>query len=252
MEAPCARCSSSRTTSRPPGPVGEQFAARGYEVEEFNVVPEDRFHDPGVTVEFPDPRRTTSIVPMGAPWSVYDEATIGAWIARGARRSCAGARRGVSRARDLLRRPGARGGARRLGRSAPAAPEIGWYAVDTDEPGLWSPARGSSGTTTGWRPHPARVCWRAPRRPRRPSESAAASAFSSTRRSRRRSCWPGSTTAAAPTSTCTGATPRPCSPRPPGPRPTPRPAADASWTASSTRWRSHLSREMSPRVALVA
>ena len=54
----------------PVGPVGEQLEARGYAVEEFVVVPEDRFHEPNVAAVFPDPRDFDVIVPMGAPWSV--------------------------------------------------------------------------------------------------------------------------------------------------------------------------------------
>jgi len=64
----------------PPGPVGAAFAARGFEVTEFNVVPEEHFAAPGIAVEFPDPRDYDVLVPMGAPWAVYDDETIGAWI----------------------------------------------------------------------------------------------------------------------------------------------------------------------------
>lgn len=38
----------------PTGPVGEAFAEAGYDVAEFGVVPASRFHDPSVTVAFPD------------------------------------------------------------------------------------------------------------------------------------------------------------------------------------------------------
>lgn len=64
----------------PHGPVGETFAARGYEIVEMTVVPSDRFHTPSVSVEFPDPRDFDVIVPMGAPWSVYDHDRIGTWV----------------------------------------------------------------------------------------------------------------------------------------------------------------------------
>lgn len=50
----------------PTGPVGEAFADHGYEVAEFGVVPSGRFHDPSVTVSFPDPLSYDAIVPMGA------------------------------------------------------------------------------------------------------------------------------------------------------------------------------------------
>ena len=64
----------------PVGAIGDRFAAHGFDVEELLVVPEDRFHDPAVSVAFPDPAEYDALVPMGAPWSVYDHATIGAWV----------------------------------------------------------------------------------------------------------------------------------------------------------------------------
>lgn len=64
----------------PHGPVGEAFAERGYEIVEMQVVPRESFHTPDVTVVFPDPRDFDVIVPMGAPWSVYDHDRIGTWV----------------------------------------------------------------------------------------------------------------------------------------------------------------------------
>jgi GMP synthase-like glutamine amidotransferase len=63
----------------PAGPLGDALTGRGYEVEEFPVVPAERFHAPDVDVTFPEPTDFDVIVPMGAPWSVYDHATIGNW-----------------------------------------------------------------------------------------------------------------------------------------------------------------------------
>jgi GMP synthase-like glutamine amidotransferase len=63
-----------------PGPVGEAFAERGYEVEQLLVVPADRFSRPDVSVAFPEPVGYDAIVPLGAPWSVYDDQAIGSWI----------------------------------------------------------------------------------------------------------------------------------------------------------------------------
>ena len=119
----------------PVGPVGEAFVERGYDVEEFLVVPEDRFHEPGVEVVFPDPLAYDAIVPMGAPWSVYDESTIGAWVLEEV---------------GLLRRAhdagvpvlgicfGGQALATALGGSVERAPEaeIGWYDLESDDPGL--------------------------------------------------------------------------------------------------------------------
>jgi len=63
-----------------PALVGEALERRGYDVVRRLVVPEDRFHDPGVDHEFPDPREWDLVVPMGAPWSADDHATIGSWL----------------------------------------------------------------------------------------------------------------------------------------------------------------------------
>lgn len=119
----------------PVGPVGAQFAARGYEVEEFLVVPEDRFHAPDVEVRFPDPAAYDAIVPMGAPWSVYDEATIGAWVLEELTFLRRAHEAGVPVLGICF---GAQALASALGGSVERAPEpeIGWYAVDTAAPDL--------------------------------------------------------------------------------------------------------------------
>ena len=64
----------------PAGPVGEAFADRGFDVQEFLVVPEERFGTPSVAVNFPDPLAFDAIVPMGSYWSVYDHDRIGTWV----------------------------------------------------------------------------------------------------------------------------------------------------------------------------
>jgi GMP synthase-like glutamine amidotransferase len=64
----------------PTGPVGDAFADRGFDVQELLVVPEEHFHAPAVTADFPDPLHYDVIVPMGAPWSVYDHDRIGTWV----------------------------------------------------------------------------------------------------------------------------------------------------------------------------
>ncbi len=122
----------------PIGPIGERFAERGHQVELFGVVPRERFTSPDVEVALPDPIGYDVIVPMGAPWSVYDHDRIGTWIAPEL---------------DLLRRAqqhdvpvlgicfGGQALAAALGGSVQRAevPEIGWYTVDSDDPGLIEP-----------------------------------------------------------------------------------------------------------------
>jgi GMP synthase-like glutamine amidotransferase len=122
----------------PTGPVGDRFRHHGYEVVELLVVPPERFASPDVTVEFPDPRDYDVIVPMGAPWSVYDVGTIGSWI---------GAELAFLRAAHEADVPifgicfGGQALAAALGGSVQRGTEaeIGWYDVDSDDPDLVGP-----------------------------------------------------------------------------------------------------------------
>jgi GMP synthase-like glutamine amidotransferase len=122
----------------PVGPLGDAFAARGFAVEELVVVPPERFGTPDVEVRFPDPTGYDVVVPMGAPWSVYDRAAIGTW---------------VTPELDLLRRAhsagvpvfgvcfGGQALALALGGTVERAPgpEIGWTTVVSDAPDLVEP-----------------------------------------------------------------------------------------------------------------
>ncbi len=125
----------------PPGPIGEAFSERGYDVTELVVVPKESFATPNVPVVFPDPATFDAIVPMGAPWSVYDEASIGNWI---------GSELEFLRAADSAGVPvlGICFGAQALAAthggvvSKASEPEIGWYAIESDDhaivgPGPW-------------------------------------------------------------------------------------------------------------------
>ena len=121
----------------PPGPVGEAFAERGYDVEEFLVVPPEHFATPGVDVVFPDPVRYDAVVPMGAPWSV-GAAAIASWV---------GPELAMLRAAVAADVPvlgicfGGQALAAALGggvERAPA-PEIGWVEISTDDAGLVPP-----------------------------------------------------------------------------------------------------------------
>ena len=116
----------------PVGHVGAAFRTRGYTVETMLVVPEERFARPDVTATFPDPRDYDAIVPMGAPWSVYDEVAIGSWIvdelaflrsAHGFGVPVFGICFGGQALASAL------GG----GVEAAAAPELGWTKIETDD-----------------------------------------------------------------------------------------------------------------------
>ncbi len=116
----------------PTGPVGDRFRHHGYEVVELLVVPPDRFGTPDVTVTFPDPREFDVIVPMGAPWSVYDEATIGSWIGDEIAFLREAHEAGVPVFAICF---GGQALAAALGGSVQRAggAEIGWYEVDSDD-----------------------------------------------------------------------------------------------------------------------
>jgi GMP synthase-like glutamine amidotransferase len=64
----------------PSGPIGEQFERRGYTLDEHLVVSAERFHTPGVQPRFPEFAGYDAVVLLGAPWSVYDDVTIGSWV----------------------------------------------------------------------------------------------------------------------------------------------------------------------------
>ncbi len=122
----------------PPGPVGETLEARGYRLHLHQVVHERDFQAPTQHAPFPSLDGFDLVVPMGAPWSAYDEDTIGTW---------------VPAELDLLREADRRGipvlgicfGGQLLalahGGSVSRAPvpEIGWTTIETDIPELVAP-----------------------------------------------------------------------------------------------------------------
>jgi len=64
----------------PPGPVGERFEERGYDVVSHLVVEEQQHQAPGVQARFPGFTDFDVVVAMGAPWSTYDHALVGSWV----------------------------------------------------------------------------------------------------------------------------------------------------------------------------
>ena len=116
----------------PPGPVGERFVERGFDLVAQPVVPAELFHAPNVAVAFPDPADVDAIVPMGAPWSVYDQEAIGSWV----NPELAFLRRahrvgvpvlGICFGGQLLAQ--AHGGSV----TRASAPEVGWCTVESDD-----------------------------------------------------------------------------------------------------------------------
>lgn len=118
-----------------PGFVGERLLDRGIDLVVHQVVREDRFLSPNVEIEFPDPTDFDAIIPMGAPWSVYDHEAIGTWVPaeltmlRDAHQHEVPVL-GICFGGQML--AAAHGGS--VARSA--APEIGWVNVDSDDESL--------------------------------------------------------------------------------------------------------------------
>jgi GMP synthase-like glutamine amidotransferase len=116
-----------------PGLVGHHLAARGFEVELVEM--SASVHDGSWQGSFPDPLEYDLVVPLGAIWSLYDRSQVGDWI---------------DDELDLLRRADAHGvpvlgicfGGQALaaahgGEVLPAGrAEIGWTAIETDDPEL--------------------------------------------------------------------------------------------------------------------
>lgn len=118
-----------------PGHVGSRLAERGYTVESHLVVEEDNFHRPRIHNPFPTVEGVDLVVSLGAPWSVYDDVTVGPWVATELELLREADARGIPVlgicfGGQLL--AAAHGGSvERSGES-----EIGWVEVDTDDASL--------------------------------------------------------------------------------------------------------------------
>jgi GMP synthase-like glutamine amidotransferase len=122
----------------PSGLVGDAFASLGWDEFELTVVPESRYSSPDVPAYFPSADLFDAVVLFGAPWSVYDTATIGTWV---------GAEIEFARSAIALGVPvlgicfGGQLLASAIGGTVEAAPapEIGWIPVAEDPSGLIDP-----------------------------------------------------------------------------------------------------------------
>lgn len=127
MRALCVLHDAFSTT----GLIGDALRARGWQVDEALIVPAERYETPNVDFSFPDHRDYDLLVPMGAPWSAYDDEAVGRWLApelswlAGAVAS-GGAVFGICFGAQALAR--ALGGSVALS----AHPEIGWTAIQPE------------------------------------------------------------------------------------------------------------------------
>ena len=140
----------------PPGPVAEQFAARGYDIAEALVVQPHDYYEPNQPYDFPDPADFDALVPMGSPWGAWDDDTIGEWLLpelQWLRKADAAGVPvlGICFGGQLLAR--AHGG--QVGR-APRA-EIGWTHIWSDNPGLIAPGPGCQFHYDRWQVPPGAI-----------------------------------------------------------------------------------------------
>ncbi|MBR7838726.1 aminotransferase [Actinospica durhamensis] len=137
MRALCILHDAYSTT----GLIGQALRARGWDVDELLVVPAERFEAPGVELALPDHRDYDLLVPMGAPWSAYDDALIGSWLAPELAWIADAVHSGGAVFGICF---GAQAMARALGGSVARGPrpEIGWTAIESEDgswldPGPW-------------------------------------------------------------------------------------------------------------------
>ena len=120
------------------GLIGDALRARGWQVDETLIVPAERYDTPDVDFSFPDHRDYDLLVPMGAPWSAYDDAAVGRWLVPELSWLSHAVASGAAVFGICF---GAQALARALGGSVTLSthPEIGWTVIEPIDPGLISP-----------------------------------------------------------------------------------------------------------------
>lgn len=121
----------------PLGPVGERLRQHGFEIETMLVVPEEKYREPNVEVQFPQASNYDLIIPLGAPWGAWDDGCIGNWL-----------QPELKWIKDAIENEipvlgicfGGQLMARALGGSVARGPrpELGWHFIHSKEPNLIS------------------------------------------------------------------------------------------------------------------
>ena len=152
MRALCILHDSFSTT----GLIGAGLRERGWTVDEVLIVPTEHYHSPNVKFTFPDHREYDLLVPMGAPWSAYDDEKIGAWLGPELDWLAEAAESGAAILGICF---GAQALARALGGAVARlpAPEIGWYGIESAEPDLVGPGPWFQWHFDGFTPPPGAV-----------------------------------------------------------------------------------------------
>jgi len=110
------------------GPIWRSLEKHGYEIERFLIVPEENYDSPNVTTTFPNFNEYDLLVPMGAPYGVYEDDRIGNWLLPELEKLKAAHNAGIPILGICF---GGQLMARALGGSVAKAPkaEVGWFEI---------------------------------------------------------------------------------------------------------------------------
>ena len=119
------------------GPIWRSLEKHGYEIERFLIVPKANYDSPNVTTTFPNFLEYDLLVPMGAPYGVYEDDRIGNWLLPELEKLKAAHNAGIPILGICF---GGQLMARALGGSVAKAPkaEVGWFEIESNDKTLIS------------------------------------------------------------------------------------------------------------------
>ena len=119
------------------GPIWRSLEKHGYEIERFLIVPQANYDSPNVTTTFPIFLEYDLLVPMGAPYGVYEDDRIGNWLLPELEKLKAAHNAGIPILGICF---GGQLMARALGGSVAKAPkaEVGWFEIESNDKTLIS------------------------------------------------------------------------------------------------------------------